>query len=217
APTVEVYYESSAKQGEYRARDAFGNESVRVVAISIKAAPVLKVPTEIPAKVQPTYINTILLVNKTYAIPQDYVSPQKGEAYARLQEMLMTAAQAGHPIALLSGYRSYQQQATLFQKYVNTHGLANAQMFSARPGHSEHQSGLGYDIGSISNAFAETTAYAWLQENAASYGFIERYPNGKTHITGYVFEPWHYRYVGVLHAQAMKAKALTLEEYLGVV
>ncbi|MGL5978645.1 MAG: M15 family metallopeptidase [Erysipelotrichaceae bacterium] len=217
---MEIEYNPKDKKANYRVVDSSKNQTVLEIKVSEEGPPIVVTPNiEQPSTsqgVQPTFINGILLVNKRYAIPASYISPQKDEAYAALQQMLAAASQSGHSMPILSGHRSYSYQQSLFQRYVNSHGLAAAETFSARAGHSEHQTGLAYDITVLSSDFANTATYGWLQENAASFGFVERYPSGKTHITGYIFEPWHYRYVGVSHALAIKASGLTLEEYLGV-
>lgn len=130
-----------------------------------------------------------------------------------------------------SGYRSYKYQSTLFSNYVQqemakdaslseAEAIAKASTYSARAGQSEHQSGLCVDLittgmGGLDVSFENTRAFAWLQENAAQFGFILRYPKEKEHITGYIYEPWHYRFVGREMALEMSAQGLTLEEYLG--
>ena len=130
-----------------------------------------------------------------------------------------------------SGYRSYKYQSSLFSGYIQEEmqkdpSLSEAQAtalvstYSARAGQSEHQSGLCVDLitttmGSLNQSFENTRAFAWLQENAAQFGFILRYPKGKEDITGYIYEPWHYRFVGREMALEITAQGLTLEEYLG--
>jgi LAS superfamily LD-carboxypeptidase LdcB len=99
---------------------------------------------------------------------------------------------------------------------VNAYGQSTADTFSARPGHSEHQTGLAIDVNSIDDSFAATPESAWLASNAHRYGFIIRYPKGKEHITGYKYESWHIRYLGVDTATAVYNSGLTLEEYLGI-
>ena len=113
---------------------------------------------------------------------------------------------------LLSGYRSYYTQQYLYNSYVSTYGRESADTFSARPGHSEHQTGLAFDVGSIDDYYGDTPAGIWLKENAHYYGFIIRYPKGKEHITGYKYEPWHIRYLGVDIATDIYNKGVTLEE-----
>ena len=115
-----------------------------------------------------------------------------------------------------SGYRSYQYQSSLYQNYVNSYGQASADTFSARPGYSEHQSGLAFDLIQPNGALLESPNEAqWVAQNAHKYGFIVRYQSGKESITGYMAEPWHVRYVGD-EAVNIYQSGLTLEEYLGV-
>src|SRR5699024_10169903 len=121
----------------------------------------------------------------------------------------------------LSGYRSYERQDAIFASNAEKHGEDHANTYSARPGESEHQTGLVMDVTSRAIGFSleiefENTAEGqWVQENAHDYGFIIRYPDGKDSITQYQYEPWHLRYVGVSAATAIKNDDTTLEQYLG--
>lgn len=121
-----------------------------------------------------------------------------------------------------SGYRSYKRQVSVFASNVEQHGEEAANNFSARPGESEHQTGLTMDVTSpgvdyrLTTEFGDTKEGIWLKENAADYGFIIRYPKGKEAITEYQYEPWHIRYVGKTAAQEIMSNDMTLEEYLGV-
>lgn len=115
-----------------------------------------------------------------------------------------------------SGFRSYSTQKSLYQKYVKRDGQAVADTYSARPGYSEHQTGFAFDINRASMSFEGTKEAVWLEQNAYKYGFIMRYPKGKESITGYQYEPWHYRYVGVERAQKLFSSGLTIEEYYGI-
>ncbi len=138
-----------------------------------------------------------------------------------MQSMMAAATAAGNGFALSSAYRSYANQVTTYNNWVAVNGsTAAADTVSARPGYSEHQTGLAADlkVGScVLECFSTTTAYAWLQANAADYGFIQRYPSGLSSITGYAPEAWHWRYVGVDVAQDMKSKGIqTLEQYFGI-
>lgn len=169
-----------------------------------------------------------VLVNKYYVLPSDYtpelvrlgaqygsgsLAPAAAEAFAAMAD----AARAdGISLRSVSAYRSYQTQTGLYQRYTRQNGQALADTFSARPGHSEHQTGLALDINTarIPAHFERTPAYAWLQEHCAQFGFLLRYPQDKTAITGYCFEPWHYRYVGQEIASACMEGGLTYEEYL---
>lgn len=164
--------------------------------------------------VEPYYVNGVLLVNKKHALPQNY-GGMDSNAYAALQQLQAGAKAAGYSMPLLSGYRSYEYQASLYNSYVAQDGQALADTYSARPGHSEHQSGLAFDIGALDNAYGNTPGGRWLNAHCADYGFILRYPAGKESITGYQYEPWHVRYVGSDIASQIMSQGITLEEYLG--
>lgn len=163
-----------------------------------------------------TYIKGILIVNKKYGLPKDYNPGVDPEANSALKRMQADASSIGLSLKLVSGYRSYNTQYNLYNNYVRQNGQAKADTFSARPGHSEHQTGLAFDVGSTKGAFANTYESKWLAENCHLYGFIIRYPKGKTNITGYIYEPWHIRYLGVETATKVKESGLTLEEYLRI-
>lgn len=163
-----------------------------------------------------TYINGILLVNKTYSLPSTYNPGVNATANSALKQLQAAANAAGHKMPLISGFRSYSRQNTLYNNYVARDGVVNANTYSARPGHSEHQSGLAFDVGAIDDNYGNTPAGTWLKESAHKYGFIIRYLKGKEHITGYKYEPWHIRYLGVEHATNIYNQQITLEEYLGV-
>ena len=165
--------------------------------------------------IQPTYIKGILLVNKQYALPRSYGGTDQ-TAYNALIKLQDAASRAGYSMPLLSGYRSYDYQAQLYENYVARDGQAAADRYSARPGHSEHQSGLAFDVGDIDYDFGKTARGKWLAAHCAEFGFILRYPQGKESITGYMYEPWHIRYVGINAAKTIMNNSLTLEEYLGV-
>ena len=166
---------------------------------------------------QELYIDGILIVNKSYSLPQDYnpggLTP---ECSAAFEELRQGAAADGLNIYLSSGFRSYETQNYLYNGYVYYYGQAMADTFSARPGHSEHQTGLAIDCNIISDAFIGTPEAIWLEEHCHEYGFIIRYPQGKESITGYKYEPWHIRYIGVENAQMIHDSGLTLEEYFGI-
>ena len=117
---------------------------------------------------------------------------------------------------IISGFRSYGTQSRLYNNYVARDGEAKANTYSAKPGQSEHQTGLAFDVGALDDNYGNTAAGRWLSENAHKYGFIIRYMKGKENITGYQYEPWHIRYVGETVAADIYSKGLTLEEYLGV-
>ncbi|OGO88516.1 MAG: hypothetical protein A2Y15_01795 [Clostridiales bacterium GWF2_36_10] len=184
-----------------------------------------------------------LLVNKTHSLPSDYVpenlvdaintrSDRAAEkmietAEKALQAFLLEGAEYGVTnVTVTSAYRSYFKQETIFNGYVNEnlHKYATREeceeyvnTFSARPGESEHQTGLACDMHNLSGAsvaFADTIEAKWLAQNAHRFGFILRYPEDKVDITGYQFEPWHFRFVGRTAATEMYQKGLCLEEYL---
>lgn len=138
-----------------------------------------------------------------------------------LEKMVMDAKKAGLGLNLQSGYRSYNFQVSLYNRYVQQQGKAVADTQSARPGHSEHQTGFAADLGSVSNpkcdvesCFGDTTEGKWLAANAYKYGFIVRYPQGMDNVTGYIYEPWHVRYVGInLATELHNRNIATLEEF----
>lgn len=163
-----------------------------------------------------TYISGILIANKTYALPSDYNPGVNAEAYAALMQMFEAAKADGIGFWVASGFRSYAHQNRIYNNYVAQDGKAAADRYSARPGHSEHQTGLAFDLNNLTQAFGQTAQGIWLKENCHKYGFIIRYPEGKEHITGYMYEPWHVRYLGVDVATAVYESGLCLEEYLGI-
>lgn len=163
-----------------------------------------------------TYVNGILLVNKNYSVPSDYAPGLIPEAYSAFLSLKEDAKKSGFDIELISGYRSYETQRGLYNNYVATYGQAEADTFSARPGTSEHQTGLAMDVGWIDDSYGDTPSGIWLAQNCYKYGFIIRYPKGKENITGYKYEPWHIRYLGIDIAKDVYESGLCLEEYLGV-
>ena len=156
------------------------------------------------------------MVNKTYPVPADYNPGIDPEAQAAFDKMQADAYSLGLNIYISSGFRSYDYQAGLYQRYVDQSGQEAADRFSARPGHSEHQTGLAFDLNSITDEFKDTDEGKWVTENCHKYGFIIRYPADKESVTGYMYEPWHIRYLGVETAQAVHDSGLCLEEYLGI-
>jgi len=194
----------------------------------------------IPDHYTVTNSNSIMvLVNKKYSLPSDYIpsdlivpnipftfteyQPKKllrQEAASALELLFNKAAKEGIQLFGLSGYRSYERQDAIFTSNVQRRGLKAANQFSAKPGESEHQTGLAIDVTSpsvnygLSQAFGDTKEGKWLQENAPSFGFIIRYQKGKESITGYQYEPWHIRYVGIEAAQEITRRNITLEEYI---
>ena len=172
---------------------------------------------------EPTYIDGILVANKKYPLPQDYNPGENKEAREAFEQMATDAKALGFDLVAFSGFRSYEYQTTLYNNYVNRDGKEEADRYSARPGHSEHQTGLAFDVGENSQQdlwltaeFGETPAGKWLADNAHKYGFILRYPEGKEDITGFMYESWHFRYLGVKKATDVKKTGLTFEEYLSI-
>jgi zinc D-Ala-D-Ala carboxypeptidase len=187
--------------------------------------------------------NILALVNKEFFLPEDYtpddlVRPEvefsfgdveiekslmRREAAGALEKMFASAKQEGIELYAISGYRSYSRQESLFNAEIERVGMDKAVQAVAIPGASEHQSGLAMDISSRSNkfylneAFAKTVEGKWLKDNAHLFGFILRYPKEKTEVTNYVYEPWHFRYVGEKAAKVMYDHNWTLEEYFNEV
>ena len=178
-------------------------------------------------------LNTnLLLVNKYNYLTEDYV-PSNLEnistTYARSGMQLVKEAKEafetlsenakkdGMNVIAMSSYRSYDYQVNLYNNYVVQDGKEAADKYSARPGYSEHQTGLAIDVYNLDlpyTSFEETEEFTWMQENAYKYGFILRFPKDKVDITGYQYESWHYRYVGKKVAKEIKDNNLTLEEYI---
>ncbi|MBQ1769851.1 MAG: M15 family metallopeptidase [Turicibacter sp.] len=181
-----------------------------------------------------------VLVNKNYSLPEDY-KPQdlvlldvplynedvtnegnylRKEAASALKSLFLAAQEEGHKLVARSGYRSYETQVSLYQRYVEKDGAEAADTYSARPGHSEHQTGLTIDItsdsvqGGLTEAFGETEEGKWVKENAHRFGFIIRYPQDRVSETGYQYEPWHLRYVGSESATEIYNDHLILEDYV---
>ncbi len=166
----------------------------------------------------------LIICNKYHKLKSNYVpdlvslsgyggGQMEKVAASHFKEMSNAAKKDGIKIYNVSGYRSYNTQKSLYNNYVSRDGKTKADTYSARPGTSEHQTGLASDINSVSSSFDKTDAFKWLSKNAYKYGFILRYPKGKEFITGYMYEPWHYRYVGVDVATIIYEKNITYEEY----
>ena len=178
------------------------------------------------------------LVNKQHGLPSTYRSPQlttltiptvyqKGsektlmtaEAAYALAKLYYAGRKQGHTLYALSAYRSYSTQKSIYHYWVSARGTSYASKYVALPGHSEHQTGLAVDMTSrrmrlgLYESFDQSSEGKWMLQNAHRYGFILRYPKGKERITGYNYEPWHLRYVGVKEATLMKQQNWTLEEW----
>lgn len=172
---------------------------------------------------EPTYVNGVLIVNKKNPLPADYDKGEDPTAKAAFDKMAAAAKAEGIELVAFSGYRSYEYQTSLYERYVAKDSKDSADRYSARPGYSEHQSGLAFDIGEkgredlwLTSAFGETKAGQWLVNNAHKYGFILRYPKGKEEITGFMYESWHFRYLEGDLATKVYEAGVTLEEYLGL-
>ncbi len=130
--------------------------------------------------------------------------------------MYDAARKEGLTLRIVSSYRTFAYQDNLFKSYVRNYGNAYAEKYSAHPRYSEHHTGLAIDINSVYTTFENSREYKWLKANAHKFGFIERYKKGQEYITGYSYEPWHYRYVGTDAAQIIFEKDITFEEYYAV-
>lgn len=181
--------------------------------------------------------NLLVLINKNIRLPETYEPADlevldgilsttaeglmlRKDTLSALKKMAGDAKKAGINLIVLSAYRSFWNQANTFNLWVARAGLEEAETFSARPGHSQHQLGTTVDFTSesvnsgLSEGFATSPEGTWLFANAVKYGFVLSYPDGKEDITGYMYEPWHWRYIGVENAAAMAESGLILEEYL---
>ena len=172
-----------------------------------------------------TYIDGVLIANKTYGLPANYGNGVTGETQNAFNQLHNDAAALGYNLTLASGYRSYYTQQNLYNNYAARDGYAAADRYSARAGHSEHQTGLAFDTCEhsrpdicINSGFDGTDYAKWISDNCYKYGLILRYPQGKEGITGYMYESWHLRYVGVDLATKLYngGNWITLEEYFGI-
>ncbi len=157
--------------------------------------------------------NDLVLLDNKYAKSGIYLVR---EAKDKLEIMLNDSVKENLKIRVSSAYRSYTYQVNLYNRYVRSDGVALADTYSARPGYSEHQSGLVVDLSrnfESFDTFENTDEYKWLVANSYKYGFILRYPKGKEKITTYTFESWHYRYIGVELAKKVHDSGLTFDEY----
>ncbi|MFV0274855.1 MAG: D-alanyl-D-alanine carboxypeptidase family protein [Bacilli bacterium] len=175
--------------------------------------------------------NLLVLVNKYNQLPNDYVPSDlvtipstcayadkqvKSEVLEKVMSLCKEINNMGSKFVVYSAYRSYETQERLYNSYVREDGVIEADIYSARAGHSEHQLGTTLDVsldGKASSNIVESTSYDWLKNNAHKYGFIVRYKENEEHITGYKHEPWHLRYVGVAVATEIYEKQITLDEY----
>ncbi len=180
--------------------------------------------------------DVLVLVNKLHAVskyyePTDMVAingnyttnqglEMKEDAYKAFKKMRKAARADGIYFKICSAYRTYETQKWLYKNYLNTMGKELRDIRSAAPGRSEHHTGYAIDLvtkstgWTLTQDFAKTGEGKWIKKNCAKYGYIIRYPKGKTDITGYDYEPWHLRYVGVDVAKEITKQGITLEEYL---
>lgn len=165
-------------------------------------------------KLPSSYVpNDLELINTNYALDNKYL---RHEAKIHFEQMARNAKKEGYNIIAVSTYRDFNYQKKLYNNYVKNKGFYYADMASARAGHSEHQTGLSVDVADLSydyDNFENTKEFIWMKNNAYKYGFILRYPKAKFHITGFKYEPWHYRYVGIDTAKYIYENNITLEEY----
>ena len=174
-------------------------------------------------------VNKFYTLSATYTpenlrnIELSYAYGEEGEnklidyAYDKFLELWQAANEQGFYLMVTSSYRDYESQKEIYDYRVSTQGERKADETAARPGHSEHQTGLVIDMTSktepLADSFSNSEAYKWLKENAYKYGFIERYPEGKTYLTGYSPESWHWRYVGEEAAKLIHDEDITFDEY----
>ena len=224
------------KEGDYTAKvtatDAHKNKESKKFTVVVKAEEKAVIQSSSNSSVKPYYKNGILIVNKKHPVPPGFGGGVNQTALAAVNRMIsdmQTALAAVNRMisdmkaeglsvdSTTSNYRSYSYQSTLYQNYVSAYGKASADTFSARPGYSEHQTGLAFDLREPGGGSLLTNSKAtrWVAKNAHKYGLIVRYQSGKEWITGYQAEPWHVRYVGDI-ATSIYNSGLSLEEYLGV-
>ena len=171
----------------------------------------------LPANYEP---EDLVTVEVPTCLPNPEIRQLRQKASDALTEMFKAAEDDGIRLVARSGYRSYQTQKALYSNYVAQHGQENADRFSAAPGQSEHQTGLAMDVTAesvglqLDEKFGDTLEGQWVAQNSHHYGFIIRYPEGMESITGYLYEPWHLRYLGNPLATLVYESGLTLEEYL---
>jgi len=215
------------KVGEYKlkyvAEDSSGNIGDREFTLKVVSDPnnrTFKTSKGYNAVVKNgvTYIDGILIANKSYSLPSNYGNGLTSETLKAFNLMKADSQVLGLNLYISSGYRSYYDQRYIYNGYVNRDGQAAADRYSARAGHSEHQTGLAFDLNTINASFANTPEGKWVADNCYKYGLILRYPKGKEEITGYMYESWHLRYVGVDLATKLynDGNWLTLEEYFGI-
>ncbi len=200
------------------------NKKLDEIKKCISDHPYIKPITKPNVVYEPKVDNSyLMLVNKQNPLSSDYnpggLLPIVETSFSQMQS---DAKKEGYEIHIQSGFRSYQTQVSTFDYWVSLYGEEQARRVSAEPGFSEHQTGLSLDFSTYSSSCTLQECYGnedeaiWVANNAHKYGFIIRYPQGKESITGYSYEPWHIRYVGVDDATKIYNNNQTLEEYLGV-
>lgn len=235
-PTIEGEYDIEVV-GEYtltyKAKDSSGNETKQDFKLIVKENKDITTSKStkgytIKNNKGVTYIDDTIIVNKTYSLPSGFAPNNLEDINGYIKvvdfvkeaflELTSDAKAIGLNIYASSGYRSYTDQVYIYNNYVRMDGREKADTYSARGGYSEHQTGLAIDVNTVDSSFENTSESNWLKENAYKYGFIIRYPKGKEEITGYMYEPWHIRYVGkTLSNKIYKdGEYQTLEEYFGI-
>lgn len=210
---------------------AFTPQSASAISTCTSTTPVVECITSKVGSLQVVVNKTRPLNPKSY-YPNDLVKVPQFNPYGRILRKQVSAAVVAMgkqmkldkqgTLIVQSGFRSLSSQTTIYKARVKSLGLIKGENLAARPGYSEHQTGLAVDfsavgVTSLKISFAKTKAGIWLAANAYKYGFVLRYPNGKTAITGYQFEPWHFRFVGVTVARSIHDQQVsTLEEYYGL-
>ena len=216
-PSVIDYTPSTAKAGTPASTAVLPADAPAPEDYNYGASPVVY---DIPGI---KYIDNVLIANKSYSLPADFYPELDSTCLNQFYKLQNDASAEGLDIYLSSGFRSYETQDYIYNDYVAQDGQEVADTYSARPGHSEHQSGLAIDVNQIDDTFIGTPEAVWLENNCWKYGFILRYPQSKQDITGYKYESWHIRYVGTdmsykIHSKALEMgdPYLTLEEYFGI-
>lgn len=217
----------------YIAKDTSGNIATTDITVTIKENENVKISkTSKGNKIKNyygiTYIDDVIIANKSYSLPSNFAPNNLVtiNGYIRVVDYVKTAftnlssdaSSLGLTIYASSGYRSYKDQDYIYNNYVKKDGKEKADTYSSRAGYSDHQTGLTIDVNTIDMTFDNTDESNWLSSNCYKYGFIIRYPKGKEEYTGYMYEPWHIRYVGKNLAQILynDGSWLSLEEYFGI-
>lgn len=235
--TIEAYYENDYRlvaTMEVTVIDSYVITDQTTVPETPATEPVPDTETDPPASSKPaptpdytgshkkevidgiTYFDGVMIANKTYTLPRSYDPGVQPVAMDAFYDMQAAAASEGISLWILSSYRSYDDQEVIYNRYVAQDGRDAADTYSSRPGHSDHQTGYTFDLNSLEQDFQYDPAGQWLEKNCYKYGFIIRYPKGKDSSTGYMYEPWHVRYIGVDLATKVTESGLSLEEYFGI-